>query len=234
MTKSITLNYTIAVLAAFAMVFATAVPAFAAVNSSSITITTTNRGTIDNTTRASSHTGLNVAMGSLGGAGGMGGDVTSDGDNNNGGAESGNGGAGGSAAAGGLVTTGNATSDAGTANDLNGTDVGVDLLTAGGDVNSTAVAVDTDNDNIANNIDNTTRARSRSGENTAMGSTGGDAGDAGVIDGGAGDFNNGGAESGNGGVGGAGGVGGEVRTGHASSTSGTFNFLNTVMVRVRI
>lgn len=212
-------------------------PAFAAINSSSFTITTTNRGTIENTTRASSHTGDNTAEGSIGGDGEEGGDVTSDGDNNNGGASSGNGGNGGNAGAGGLVVTGNATAEAGTENSLNGTDVDVDLTDATGaseDMNSSALVIDTDNDNIENNIDNLTRARARTGDNTAEASEGGDGEDAGDITGGVGDFNNGGASSGNGGAGGAGDIGGEVRTGHASSTSGTINLLNTSIIRVRI
>jgi len=239
MTKSITLNYAVAVLAAFAMVFAYAGIADAAINSSSITITTTNRGTIDNITTASAYTGFNTAQGSRGGRGGDGGAVTSDGDNNNGGATSGDGGDGGNAAAGGLVDTGNATADAGTSNDLNDTVVEVDLTTAGGDVNSTAVDVTTDNDlcdcpDEVNNIDNLTDARARTGLNTAEGSEGGNADDAGDIEGGTGDFNNGGATSGDGGDGGAGGLGGTIRTGAASSTAGTFNFLNTALVRVRI
>ena len=45
---------------------------------------------------------------------------------------------------------------------------------------------------------------------------------------------NGGPNGGDGGDGGAGGLGGTIRTGAASSTAGTFNFLNTALVRVRI
>src|SRR3989344_3519696 len=114
MTKSITLNSMMAVAMIGAMVlsfFAFATQASAAINSSSFTITTTNRGTIDNVTRASSHTGDNTAEGSEGGEGDDGGDITSDGDNNNCGASSGNGGDGGNASAGGLVNTGNATAE---------------------------------------------------------------------------------------------------------------------------
>src|SRR3989344_7595726 len=64
----------IAVGTALAM-FATATPAFAAINSSSITILVTNRGSINNDTSARSHTGDNEAHGSTGGAGGNGGGV---------------------------------------------------------------------------------------------------------------------------------------------------------------
>lgn len=208
-------------------------PAFAAMNSSSITITTTNRGSIDNVTTADARTGLNTALGSLGGAGGVGGGVTSAGGNNNGGAGAGNGGNGGAAGAGGYVETGDATADAGSTNDLNGTNVEVQVPT---DMNSSAVGVDTDNDRefpTQNHIDNFTDARSRTGANSALGSAGGTGGTGGEVDGGDGNFNNGGATSGNGGTGGTGGMGGTVLTGAARAESGTFNFLNTSIVRVR-
>src|SRR3989344_4414277 len=234
MTKSIALNSTIAVLAALAMVFAYATPAFAAMNSSSITITTTNRGTINNYTSAKSHTGENKALGSVGGRGGDGGEVDSDGDNNNGGATSGNGGNGGNGGPGGLVNTGDASADAGTVNLLNDTNVEVAVPT---DMNSSSVVLETDNDQNAdcecNVIDNDTRARARSGENTAEGSVGGNADDGGDIEGGDGNFNNGGATSGTGGAGGSGGVGGTVFTGNARSDAGTINWLNTTIIRVR-
>ena len=121
MTKSITLNYAVAVLAAFAMVFAYAGIADAAINSSSITIKTTNRGSIKNVTTATAHTGANDAEGSVGGRGGDGGDVEGDGGGsfNNGGATTGNGGDGGNAGIGGEVLTGNASSTSGTINFLN-------------------------------------------------------------------------------------------------------------------
>ncbi|KKW20071.1 MAG: hypothetical protein UY63_C0002G0030 [Parcubacteria group bacterium GW2011_GWA2_51_10] len=241
MTNSKTLNFSVAAAVAVAMALALlafATTASAAVNSSSITITTTNRGTIDNYTSARSHTGNNTAEGSVGGVGGQGGDVTSDGDNNNGGATTGNGGNGGDGGAGGLVDTGDATAEAGTENDLNTSDVEVDLTTAGGDVNSTSVDVVTDNTQTGcdcpNNIDNRTKARAYSGDNDAKGSTGGDGERGGAISGGQGDFNNGGAGTGDGGDGGNGELGGTVFTGNASSTSATLNLLNTVILRVRI
>src|SRR3989344_5979193 len=147
MTKSITLNYTIAALVAFGMVLATATPAFEAVNSTRITINVTNRGTIDNVTQADSHTGANIALGSVGGSGGTGGNVTNSGggNENNGGATGGNGGSGGSGGAGGLVQTGNASADAGSENSLNGTDVEVELGCDCGDINSVTVELDEDN-----------------------------------------------------------------------------------------
>lgn len=240
MTKSTILNKTAAIATALATslgAFAIATPAFAAVNSTHITITTQNRGSIDNTTSARSHTGDNKAGGSTGGAGGTGGAVTSDGSENNGGAAAGNGGNGGNGGAGGLVNTGNASADAGTSNDLNNTDVGVDLGDCGCDVNSLTLDIMTDNSRqypTQNHIDNNTRAKARTGENTADGSTGGGAGSGGVVSGGDGSENNGGATSGNGGVGGAGGLGGTIGTGNASSTSGTINMLNTVLTRVRL
>jgi len=225
-----------AVATALAM-FAGATPAFAAVNSSSITITTTNRGTIDNNTSAKSHTGDNTAEGSVGGRGGVGGDVTSDGNNNNGGAMTGEGGNGGNGGAGGLVDTGNASADAKTDNALNTTEVDMDLVSAAvAGFNSTALLVNTDNGQCGecNKITNDTRARARSGENTAEGSVGGNADNAGDVEGGTGNFNNGGATTGDGGNGGAGGLGGTVFTGNADSKSATVNLLNTILVRVRI
>ena len=226
----------IAVAAAVAM-FATATPAFAAVNSTKINISTINRGSITNVTTADSHTGLNLALGSAGGSGGTGGNVTSAGSENNGGALAGNGGNGGAGGPGGLVDTGNASAEAGTANDLNHTDAEVALDCDCGDINSVTIDVVTDNDRVAptqNNIDNFTDARSRSGENLALGSLGGNGGVGGVVDGGVGSENNGGAHAGTGGAGGAGGVGATIRTGSASSTSGTINMLNTRLLRVRL
>lgn len=226
-------NKLIAVGTALAM-FATAAPAFAAVNSSSITILVTNRGTIDNTTSARSHTGDNTADGSTGGKGGAGGDVISGGSENNGGASAGNGGNGGSGGPGGLVDTGDASADAATLNDLNNTDAEVALDCLCGDINSVTIDVEVDNDEILNNITNDTRARARSGDNDAHGSIGGDAGVGGKVDGGTGSENNGGASAGTGGTGGAGGVGGTVFTGAASSTAGTVNLLNSTLLRVRL
>src|SRR3989344_2997870 len=99
-----------------------AAPASAAINSSAFFISTIDRGTITNVTQADSHTGANVALGSIGGSGGRGGDITSTGPHNNDGSVSGNGGNGGNGGAGGLVSTGNAPSHAGTENGLNWTE----------------------------------------------------------------------------------------------------------------
>jgi len=83
----------VAAVAAGLGMLAFATPAFAAVNSSRITINVTNRGSIQNVTQADSHTGNNIALGSTGGSGGTGGDVTNSGggNENNGGASAGNG-----------------------------------------------------------------------------------------------------------------------------------------------
>ena len=234
MTKSLTLNYAIVAFAVVALVLASVTPAFAAVNSTSITITTTNRGNIDNTTQADTHTGLNVAMGSIGGSGGAGGFVTSAGSENNGGATAGNGGNGGNGGPGGLVDSGDASAEAGSDNALNSTDVEVAFDCECGDINSVTMSIDTDNDDDDNRILNLTQARGRTGENSADGSTGGPAGNGGQIDGGTGSENNGGATGGSGGAGGSGGVGGTVLTGNATSKSGSVNLLNTTFVRVRI
>jgi|GEM_PF-4762427 len=210
-----------------------ATPVLADMNSSSITISVTNQGSIDNTTSARAHTGANVAGGSTGGDGARGGDVLGGGgDNNNGGATSGNGGNGGDGDAGGFIETGDAMADAGTLNTLNTTDVEVDL--GGDDMNSSTLDLTVDNDDVDNVITSDTRARARSGDNTAGGSTGGDGARAGDIDGDGGDNNNGGATSGDGGDGGAGGLGGEVVTGDSTSNSGVINVLNAVLLRVRL
>src|SRR3989344_6805730 len=230
-----TIKKAAAVAASFAMLL-TATPAFAAVNSTSISITTTNSGTITNVTQADSHTGLNVALGSTGGAGGVGGAVLGGGGSeNNGGASAGNGGNGGNGGAGGFVETGSATADAGSENSLNGTDVDVEFTCDCGDINSVTLDVVTDNDSDRPNlITNNTQARGRTGENVAVGSEGGDGGLGGEVNGNGGSENNGGASAGTGGAGGAGGLGGEIHTGAASSTSGAVNLLNTTFVRVRM
>jgi hypothetical protein len=224
-----TMKKLLAIGASIAM-FATATPAFAAMNSSSISVTTTNSGTINNGTIAFSHSGMNIAGGSTGGNGGNGGSVLSAGSNNNGGAGAGDGGNGGNASDGGFVDTGAASADAGTENGLNGTDVDVQVPT---DMNSSSAAVDTDNTSPANEINNLTGAGALSGMNAAAGSDGGSGGTGGTVDGGAGTFNNGGATSGRGGSGGTGGIGGTVRTGASTSQSGSINLLNTTIVRVR-
>ena len=234
MTKSIALNTAVVVGFAAAFVLAYAVPAHAAVNSTKITITTTNRGWIDNTTQADSHTGNNTALGSIGGLGGNGGNVTSQGSENNGGAMAGNGGNGGDGGAGGLVQTGDASSDAGSQNGLNSTDAEVAFDCDCGDINSVTLDLTTDNNSSDNRILNLTQARARTGENTALGSAGGNAGVGGNVGGGIGSENNGGAQSGNGGAGGAGNIGGTIGTGSASSTSAAINLLNTVLLRVRM
>lgn len=243
MTKSIALNYTIAAVGAIAMVFTYAGIADAAINSSAIRIEIENTGKITNTTSASASTGNNHAEGSHGGDGDDGGDVEAgSGDYNNGGAEGGNGGSGGNASAGGLVNSGNATADAGTDNSLNGTDVEINLtnaLGAGEDVNSTYIGVEIENGDDEEcdckpEIDNTTRARARTGSNDADGSFGGDGDDGGDVEADDGDYNNGGASAGTGGAGGSGGLGGEVNSGVASSTAGTINLLNTSIIRVRL
>jgi hypothetical protein len=219
-------------------------PAFGETNSSSIRIEVANRGTIDNETSADASTGGNWAGGSRGGRGGDGGDIEVDGngDFNNGGASTGDGGDGGDAAPGGLVNSGNATSNAVSENDANGTEFEFD---AGGDMNSSEVVavinnrLNDDDDACGgcrtdvNNIDNETRARARTGGNDADGSEGGDGDDAGDVEvDGNGDFNNGGASTGSGGDGGDGDIGGTINSGNAEANSAAINLLNRVMVRI--
>src|SRR3989338_6588091 len=99
MTKSITLNYTVAALVAAALVLFSAAPAFAAINSSYIKIETKNSGKITNVTSSKADTGDNYAGGSYGG----------------------------NASFGGTVKTGDATSVADTQNGLNSTEVDLDV-----------------------------------------------------------------------------------------------------------
>lgn len=236
MTQSITKS-TLAVATAFAMVFAFATPAFAAMNSSKISIEIDNSGSIVNSTSAKAQTGGNWAGGSKGGRGGSGGDVEVDGsgDYNNGGATAGDGGNGGNGALGGSVFTGDANADAGSANTLNYTDVDVDLY--GEDMNSSKVKLDVDNGGCEcddSSIVDTTRARARTGDNNADGSKGGKGGYGGDVEAGSGDENNGGATAGEGGNGGAGGAGGWVETGEATANAGSLNQLNVTFARVRL
>jgi len=205
------------------------------INASSFLISVTNRGSVNNTTDADSRTGTNAALGSTGGAGGSGGNVVSAGNENNGSASAGDGGDGGTGGAGGLVTTGDATSDADSENALNST--GVEVVSecgCGGDINGATVDVITNNNDSYNVITNLTQARGRTGENRAEGSTGGDAGDGGAVNGGAGSENNGGASAGTGSTGGSSSFGGEVRTGKSTSKSSATNLLNVSFFRVRL
>ena len=89
-------------------------------------------------------------------------------------------------------------------------------------VNSTKINIVTIN---RGNIDNVTTADSHTGNNTALGSTGGAGGLGGDVVS-AGNENNGGASAGNGGSGGSAGAGGFVETGDASADAGTENSLN--------
>lgn len=227
---------TLAALTALGML-ATATPAFAAVNSSSLIIGNANVGSIDSNTTAVSNTGLNLAGGSDGGngdTGGASGNATnngSQGDATSG--NGGNGGSGGNASDGGLIVTGDASADAGSINSANSNSTS--LRVRGGLNSSSAAAVQFN----AGQIDQDTTALASTGLNAAAGSNGGD-GDAGGTSGTANKAagsNNGNATSGSGGAGGAGGTGGfggEVRTGASTSKSGAVNVLNTNFLRVRI
>jgi hypothetical protein len=210
-------------------------------HSSGISITICNRGTIVNETEADASTGGNWAGGSYGGNGGNAGDVEAYGGGNfsNGGASTGNGGNGGNAGPGGLVNTGNASATAVSENDANGTEVELD---ADGDMNSSLITIlinnlrggacDREGCPPSNTIENSTKARARTGGNYADGSYGGDGGDAGDVEPGDGSYQNGGAETGSGGNGGDGGIGGTINSGNAEATSAALNILNRVIVRI--
>lgn len=227
---------TLAALTALGML-ATATPALAAVNSSSLVISNSNSGQVTSVTTAISNTGLNLAGGSTGGNGSNGGNsgaATNDGDQGD--ATSGNagsGGNGGNGGAGGLVVTGDASADAGAINTANSNDTRVRVH--GGLNSSAAVAAQAN----VGNITEITTAGASTGLNAAQGSTGGsgdNGGNSGAANKAAGSAN-GNATSGSGGAGGhggAGGVGGEVRTGASTTNSGAVNVLNTNFLRVRI
>ena len=225
---------TLAALTALGML-ATATPAFAAVNSSSLVISNSNSGDVTSNTTAVSNTGLNLAGGSTGGNGSNGGNscaATMGG--NNGNADSGNagsGGNGGNGGNGGWVETGDAHANAAALNTANTNDTSVRVR--GGLNSSSAVAVQAND----GDIDETTTALASTGLNAAVGSTGG-TGDNGGNSGAANqNGNQGNANSGTGGAGGHGGAGGEggtVKTGVSRSNSGAVNVLNTNFLRVRI
>lgn len=220
---------TLAVLVGSLLIVSTA---YATINSSTIRIRVDNSGSLTNTTTGNSNTGGNYAAGSTGGVGGEGGDVSSAGGNdNNGGAEAGAGGSGGNADDGGAVTSGAASSAASTSNTQNDTEV-VLTIASGTDVNSSLLAVTPTN---SGPLTNTTRARARTGTNTAAGSTGGAGDDGGEVDAtGGGSNNNGGATAGAGGGGGTSGLGGTIGTGNASDTSSSTNIRNKVRITLSL
>ncbi|MBI2612881.1 CSLREA domain-containing protein [Candidatus Kaiserbacteria bacterium] len=82
-------------------------------------------------------------------------------------------------------------------------------------------------------INNTTSARSHTGQNIGLGSAGGTGGTGGDIGGSLGDENNGGATAGSGGAGGSGSTSGAVLTGNSSSVGRTLNSLNFTRIRFR-
>lgn len=227
---------TLAALTALGML-ATATPAFAAVNSSSISIGNSNVGSISSNTNAQAVTGNNVAQGSQGGSGAAGGNSGTSNNNTSGNGDAstgngGNGGSGGGAAAGGLVDTGDASADAGAVNMLNSNETRVRV---DGGLNSSSLTASQRNNG---NISDTTAAGANTGGSVAAGSTGGN-GSTGGTSGSAtkGGSGNGDARTGlggSGGAGGTGGIGGTVYSGNSTSNAGAFNVLNTNFTRVRI
>ncbi len=246
-------------------------------------ITVVNSGTIQNSTAASASTGGNYAGGSYGGEGGEAGDGGNGGDaevygggfewcgecgsGSDSAAAGGNGGTGGSAhggnaGAGGYVETGDAIAEAGSANELNNTDVVVEGCGCEEDNNECSCIPpwfqrDVNNTvtiTVANSgaVVNATAAGASTGDNKAKGSYGGEGGEAGNggdggeatvgddegcgcdewIPAGGGDAVGGDAGQGGSADGGEGGLGGTVRTGDTRSESGSINVMNTTMVRV--
>lgn len=214
-----TMKFGVATLAVSALAFAFAGTAsaceeycdFGSDTNNAVYIAVSNSGTIVNTTSAVSSTGGNKAGGSYGGNGGSAGDGGNGGDaevyggafnwcnecsgsGSDSAAAGGNGGTGGSAhggnaGAGGYVETGHASSEAGSANELNNTDIVVEGCGCEEDenecscippwfrrdVNNTVTVV------VANNgaVVNATAAGADTGDNKAKGSYGGNGGSAG-------------------------------------------------------
>lgn len=225
---------TLAALTALGML-ATATPALAAVNSSSLTFVNSNSGSVTSNTNAVSNTGLNFAAGSTGGngaAGGNSGNATNSGDQGD--ANSGNagsGGSGGNADQGGMITTGEAVSNAAAANTANKNETRVRVQ--GGLNSSAAAAIQTN----TGDIEETTNALASTGLNAAAGSTGGNGSTGGASGNANKSGDNGDSNTGTGGAGGAGGTGGwggTINTGASRSNSGAVNVLNTNFLRVRI
>ncbi len=175
----------------------------------SVYIKVSNSGSISNTTTAKADTGDNYAGGSYGGNGGTAGDGGKGGraevdggmswcgecgSSTDSSAEGGNGGTGGSAHGGdagngGYVVTGNATAEAGSANELNNVDIVVEGCGCEEDENDCACIPpwfrrDVDNSvtiKVYNSgeIENETEAKADTGDNKAKGSEGGNGGTAG-------------------------------------------------------
>jgi hypothetical protein len=286
-----TMKFGVATLAVSALAFAFAGTASACndycdfdggEDDNSVYIKISNEGSIKNYTSAKADTGDNTAEGSVGGDGGNGGQ------GGNGGyagvdggiswcgecstgsdsfAQGGNGGTGGSghggnAGDGGYIVTGNASAEAGSANELNSVDVEVEGCGCDEDQNECACIPpwfrrDVDNSvtiKVYNDgeIENETKAKADTGDNTAEGSEGGEGGNGGnggnggaakVGDeqdrcgcewdlGSSGDAVGGDAGQGGSADGGNASIGGTVRTGNATSESGSINVMNTTMVRV--
>lgn len=213
-----TMKFGVATLAVSALAFAFAGTASACENEcdwggseedNSVYIKITNSGSISNTTNATADTGDNKAGGSYGGDGGSAGNGGDGGDaevaggwswcgecgsGSDSAAAGGNGGTGGSAHGGdagdgGFVVTGNATAEAGSANELNNVDVAVEGCGCDEDQNECACIPpwfrrDVDNSVTikvynSGSISNTTDADADTGYNKAKGSYGGDGGEAG-------------------------------------------------------
>lgn len=187
-----------------------------------------------NHTNARAETGKNTAGGSRGGNAGNGGGIFSNGQAQDiEGVTTGAGGNGGLASDGGLITTGNATATARTSNLVNATNIAVNRCACEGEDDGATRVVSRTHTLLYND----TYSNARTGENTARGSRGGDAGNGGVIRATDGNEDEGEGQelddvtTGNGGQGGAAGLGGTVTSGAAHSHANTDNIVNRVRVR---
>jgi hypothetical protein len=230
MTKSITFNYSIAILTALAMVVAF-VPALALAqddNWDSTVVSNMNTASVISGSVAVSNTGGNYADGSYGGDGGNGGSIMA-GDGEVDDSHTGSAGMGGAAAAGGFVQTGNASAVATTDTDVNSSEIEVTgEVVFDGDDNAVELAVT--NSNSAEVVA-FSGALANTGRNESLGSYGGHGGNAGSISSSGDEVDD--SSTGNGGEGGAGGIGGEVVTGASSSSASTVSVINRTVLRVQ-
>lgn len=201
-----------------------------------------------NETETAANTGNNLADGSYAGAGGEGGGI----ENNGGGQDvegsaTGNGGTGGNAGLGGAVQTGDALAVSSIANTVNSNVVRVDSCDCDGTLGRVRVRT-----HDFAFVGNRAMTAANSGDNAAMGSYAGEAGDGGAIENGD-DRGHGGhndtRENGNdddeadqevddsttgaGGNGGASDAGGSVLTGTATTRASIVNLVNSNRIRIR-
>ena len=192
-----------------------------------VVVTTENSASVGNLVVAQSSTGGNIAGGSIGGDGGNGGSIVNGGEDVEG-SSTGRGGNGGHSSLGGTVITGDAVTEAVVGNDVNSTNVLVDLCGCeGGDEGDVRVRTSNHETTVRNGV----FAKARTGWNQADGSDGGNGGQGGSIVDSGDDVED--SSTGSGGTGGTSGPGGLIDSGSAYSGAGAVNVVNRTVVRVR-